>query len=62
MPHYRIYSLKADGHYLGPAQVVECATDDDAVRKAQQFVNGCGVEVWKDADLVASLPSILGDG
>jgi hypothetical protein len=47
MPHYRVYSVRHDGHYLGPAQVIVCATDEDAARQASQFVNGCDVELWE---------------
>ena len=59
MPHYRVYSVRHDGHYLGPAQVIECATDADAARQASQFVNGCDVELWEGARFILLLPAVL---
>jgi hypothetical protein len=52
MTHYRLYSVGRDGHYLGPAQIIECADDEEACRKASQFVNGCEVELWEGARFI----------
>jgi hypothetical protein len=57
MPYYRIYTVGADGHFAGPAQVIECTDDEEAAQKARQFVDGHDIEVWEKDRLVALLRS-----
>jgi hypothetical protein len=54
---YRIYSLGSDGKIAGPAEVVECADEQEAIDKASHAVNGEAVELWKGARLIAYFPS-----
>jgi len=56
MPHYRLYALTAESRITKPPQVVECDSDEDAILKAQQLVNGADVEVWDGERLVVRLP------
>lgn len=55
MPEYRIYTVKADGHLLGPPAVVECADDQDAVKEAKQLLNGQLIEIWQGTRVVMRL-------
>ena len=36
MPAYRVYVVTADGHIVGPAQVIECENEQDAIGQAAQ--------------------------
>ena len=48
MSHYQIKPAGHRGpHYSGPARVIECTDDEQAVRKAKPFVAGSDVEVWE---------------
>jgi hypothetical protein len=57
MPQYRIYSLGPDGKISGPAEVVECADEQDAIDKASQAANGKAAELWEGARFIAYFPS-----
>jgi hypothetical protein len=46
MPEYRIYTLGFDGHAVN-AEDIECADDREAIKKAQQTVNGRDAELWE---------------
>jgi hypothetical protein len=56
MSPYRIYFVGAEGQYLGPATVVECADEQEAIGKAAHQAKGCAVELWIDARLIARFP------
>jgi hypothetical protein len=43
---YRLYVLKQDGHVADPPRIMECANDGDAIRLAQQYLDGKALEVW----------------
>ena len=36
MPAYRVYVVTTDGHIVGPAQVIECENEQDAIGQAAQ--------------------------
>ena len=57
MPAYRIYSITRDEHIAKPPLVVDCADDQEAIRKAQQAVNGQDVEVWDEGRFIVRVPS-----
>lgn len=59
MPYYRMYRVDADGHILGPAQIVSCDSDEEIIRKATAEANGVDLEVWEHARLVARIKSRL---
>jgi len=40
MTHYRIYVTTTHGHVTGPATVIECVDDQEAIGKAAQLVDG----------------------
>ena len=56
MPHYRIYRTTADGHILGPPNVVECPDDQTAVGKAARVANGSAAELWEGARFIVRFP------
>lgn len=51
MREYRAYKLGPDGHIFA-ADSFEAADDEEALRKAEQLVDGHDVEVWERARLV----------
>jgi hypothetical protein len=53
---YRFYALKY-GHVIGPADLVDCENDDDAVQKARSRIDGVDLEVWEGTRLVIKLKS-----
>ena len=55
MPAYRFYIIGRDGDVAGPAPVVDCQDDQEAVEKAKQYLDGRAIEVWDGARLVAHL-------
>jgi hypothetical protein len=57
VPHYRIYSVDPEGHISAPPEIVVCADDQAAIQKAEQAVNGKGVELWEGERCVARFPS-----
>ena len=56
MSPYRIYFGGAEGQYLGPAAIIECADDQAAIGKAAQQAKGCAVELWDNTRLIARFP------
>jgi hypothetical protein len=54
MPTYRVMLVDENGEYKG-AEVMVCADDQAALDHAQQYVDGCDVEVWRQDRLVARL-------
>jgi hypothetical protein len=52
MIDYRIYRLDRDGHIAGPPKIISCATEQEAVERARQDVDGCAVELWAGSHFV----------
>ena len=57
MADYRIYKLNAQGHATGPALVLICEQDADAIRKVESLVDGHEVEIMEGGRLVTRLKS-----
>jgi hypothetical protein len=53
--HYRLYGVSPEGNILGPANVVECDEDHEAIAQGQRLVNGAAVEIWEGARFVTRL-------
>jgi hypothetical protein len=53
-PEYRLYKL-AGGCIAGPAEVVVCADDHEAIEIAKQQMDGLAIEVWHRPRLVTRL-------
>jgi hypothetical protein len=57
MPRYRIDLLDADDSVVGRPTMVECETDDDALRIARAFAAGHAIQIWRDDErLIAMFP------
>ena len=56
MPCYRFYELDDGGHISTPPALVECADEQDAIRKAAEAANGKAVELWEGARFIARFP------
>ena len=57
MPRYRIDLLDDDDSVVGRPTMVECETDDDALRIAQAFASGYAIQIWRDdKHLIAMFP------
>ena len=55
MAQYRIFTVGQDGHIKGPAEIVECADDQEAIEEAAQLANGLDLEIWDRGRLVTRL-------
>jgi hypothetical protein len=56
MPTYRVHKFSPAGQLSGVPELVDCADDQEAIRKAQHAVDGMDIELWIGTRLVASLP------
>ena len=54
MPTYRICFID-QGHIKRPEQIIECDDEYEAIKKAQQVVDGHDVELWDGHRLVVRL-------
>jgi hypothetical protein len=54
MPGYRIYFLDDQNHIRSRTEF-ECDTQEEAVAKANQLVNGQAVELWAEDHFIADL-------
>ena len=57
MQAYRIYVITTDGHITGPAQVIECENEQQAIGTAAQLTNGKSVELREGARFIVRFPS-----
>ena len=55
MPEYRAYAVGDDGHFSG-YEPLECANDEEAIKKARILSQRHGVELWSGPRLVGSIP------
>ena len=44
-------------HITGPAQVIECENEQQAIGTAAQLTNGKSVELWEGARFIVRFPS-----
>jgi hypothetical protein len=54
--HYRAYHLDHVGHIQSVSEF-ECITDEEAVKKSQELVDGFDVELWHGGRLVTRIAS-----
>jgi hypothetical protein len=57
MREYRLYPVASTGHVVGPAHIITCENDQEALQTAQSLVNGRDLEVWEGARTVGKIPS-----
>jgi hypothetical protein len=60
MPDYRIYRLSADNRIVGPSEMVECESDQEAITQAKIKLDGLDIEVWQGPRKVIWLKSTDG--
>jgi hypothetical protein len=48
MAHYRAYLIDRDSHHI-KAVDLNCTDGDDAMKRAEQMVDGHNVELWEHA-------------
>jgi hypothetical protein len=56
MTEYRLYSLDGQGHITAPAEIVDCATDREAMMLAQERAIERIIEVWQGSRRVITVP------
>jgi hypothetical protein len=54
MPAYRAFLVDPKGQFSSSKDLV-CADDEYAIKQAQQYVNGCDVEVWRGVSFIAKI-------
>ena len=59
MLDYRVYLIGSDGHFYN-AVPLKCTSDDEAIEKARQLVDGHNVELWQLDRKVAAFKSYPG--
>jgi hypothetical protein len=56
MRRYRAYPVK-DGHVVNPPVIVTAETDQEAIERAKQLVDGRDIEVWDGRRFIGSVKS-----
>ena len=57
MPDYWLYRVNEQGYIVGFAGDVTCETDEQAIERARQCVDGVAIEVWNHARFVKHIDS-----
>jgi hypothetical protein len=47
MPEYRVYIIGSDGHFFRSAVPLDCADDEEAIKRSKQLFGGHDVELWQ---------------
>ena len=55
MLDYRVYILDEDGRVSRVPQIIRCASDADATRRARRLQSHLAIEVWQSKRLVVKL-------
>jgi hypothetical protein len=55
MPEYRFYVMDRDQHIVGLAGVLTCASDQEAVERAERLRKGADLELWQSDRCVARI-------
>jgi hypothetical protein len=62
MPDYRVYAVESDGRFIA-VEDLECADDQEAIKKATQAAKGSGIELREgDRCVVRLLPAPASHG
>jgi hypothetical protein len=54
MPDYRIYTVRSDGRFIA-GEDIECADDQEAIKKAAQADKDSAIELWERGRCVVRL-------
>ena len=52
---YRAFLIDKQGKAVDSKPLDQCKNDEDALKVAKQYVNGCDVQVWKATRLIGHL-------
>lgn len=56
MPDYRVSTLKNGEHIMGPPEVPQCVSDQQAIAETRRLLlNGLDLEIWHGARMVMRL-------
>jgi hypothetical protein len=55
MKQYRLYALNKHGRIVGPANIIQADTDEDAIAEAKRLQTSLDVELREDARFVTTL-------
>jgi hypothetical protein len=55
LSEYRLYQVDKFGHVTGPPDCFSCESDDAAIERAKQSVDGHDLELWQLDRLVIQL-------
>jgi hypothetical protein len=47
VPTYRVFWMLDARQIMGPPTDMECASDDDAISRARQLLDGHDLEIWQ---------------
>jgi hypothetical protein len=47
MPTYRLYALDNQNHVTGPPQIITSDSDEEAIQRAQVFMDVRALELWE---------------
>jgi len=61
MREYRIFFLDPDARITRPPQIIVCADDQEAIQKANQFIDGRDIELWEKARFIVRFPHTSGE-
>jgi hypothetical protein len=59
MPDFRIYTIGHNGHFTNAVDI-ERADDQEAIKKAQQAIDGHTVELWERGRFIMRLAATSG--
>jgi hypothetical protein len=54
MPGYRIFTVGSDGRFIA-GEDIECADDQEAIKKAAEAAKDSGIELWERGRCVVQL-------
>lgn len=57
MPTYRLYLVNRENHITQAPEILTSDSDEDAVERAKQIVDGHDVEVWQGSRLITVIKS-----
>ncbi len=61
MGTYRAFVVGLDGHFTEARLLPGCRTDEEAIKAAGRYVDGCDVQVWNLDRVVATISCVNGD-
>jgi hypothetical protein len=58
MPDYRVYTMTKGTRVKGAPGVITCESDQEALRQAEQMVDGHDVELWDGGPFVSRIKAL----